>query len=116
MTRLIDPSLEKLSAIMNEMGNTAIDCISLAIDSYFEGKNTTDEVHTLSDSISTKYFEVEDLIFDMLLKYQPVADDFRLIRYQLRYLMLFQDLVDMLMILHKLENCLEIFLNVIMNH
>lgn len=80
MTRLIDPSLEKLSAIMNEMGNTAIDCISLAIDSYFEGKNTTDEVHDLSDSISTKYFEVEDLIFDMLLKYQPVADDFRLIR------------------------------------
>ncbi|HIH99787.1 MAG TPA: phosphate uptake regulator PhoU, partial [Nitrosopumilus sp.] len=80
MTRLIDPSLEKLSSMMMEMGNTAIECISLAIDSYLEGKNTINEVHDLSDSIRIKYFEVEDLIFDMLLKYQPLADDFRLIR------------------------------------
>ena len=65
---------------MMEMGNTAIECISLAIDSYLEGKNTINEVHDLSDSIRIKYFEVEDLIFDMLLKYQPLADDFRLIR------------------------------------
>ena len=35
---------------------------------------------SLSDAIRSKYFEVEDLTFDMLLKYQPVADDFRLIR------------------------------------
>ncbi len=80
MTRLIDPSLEKLSSIMADMGNMVIDCISLAIDSYLTGKNTKDEVLRISDSIRLKYFEVEDLTFDMLLKYQPVADDFRLIR------------------------------------
>jgi len=80
MTRLIDPSLEKLSHTMTEMGDMAIACVSLAVDSYLEGKNTNDEVHDLSDSIRNKYFEVEDLIFDMLLKYQPVADDFRMIR------------------------------------
>lgn len=80
MTRLIDPSLEQLSAMMAEMGQLATECISLAIDSYLEGKNTTDRVYELSHSIRTKYFEVEDIIFDMLLKYQPVADDFRLIR------------------------------------
>ena len=80
MTRLIDPSLERLSAIMSQMGDMAIECISLAVDSYLDGKNTTDQVYELSDSIRNKYFEVEDLIFDMLLKYQPVADDFRMIR------------------------------------
>ena len=80
MTRLIDPSLEKLSLTMNEMGEMAIKCVSLAIDSYIEGKNTNDEVYELSNSIRNKYFEVEDLIFDMLLKFQPVADDFRMIR------------------------------------
>ncbi len=80
MTRLIDPSLEKLSLIMAEMGDMAIECISLAVDSYLEGKNTTDRVYHLSNLIRNKYFEVEDIIFDMLLKYQPVADDFRLIR------------------------------------
>jgi len=80
MTRLIDPSLEKLSQIMSEMGDMAVECISLGIDSYLEGTNTMDKVQKLSDSIRKKYFEVEDLTFDMLLKYQPLGDDFRFIR------------------------------------
>lgn len=80
MTRLIDPSLHKLSFIMSEMGDMVIESISLAIDSYLTGTNTKDNVLKLSDAIRDKYFEVEDLTFDMLLKYQPVADDFRLIR------------------------------------
>lgn len=80
MTRLIDPSLKKLTQIMAEMGEMVTECISLAIDSFLSGENTADKVHELSDNIRAKYFEVEDLTFDMLLKYQPVADDFRLIR------------------------------------
>lgn len=80
MTRLIDASLQKLSFIMAEMGDMVIESVSLAIDSYLDGTNTTAKVLSLSDSIRSKYFEVEDLTFDMLLKYQPVADDFRLIR------------------------------------
>ena len=80
MARLIDPSLQKLSFIMAEMGDMVIESISLAIDSYLDGTNTKSKVLDLSDAIRSKYFEVEDLTFDMLLKYQPVADDFRLIR------------------------------------
>ena len=80
MTRLIDPSLHKLSFIMAEMGDMVIESISLAIDSYIDGTQTKDKVLKLSDAVRSKYFEVEDLTFDMLLKYQPVADDFRLIR------------------------------------
>ena len=80
MTRLIDPSLKKLTQTMAEMGEMVTECISLAIDSFLSGSDTAEKVHDLSDKIRTKYFEVEDLTFDMLLKYQPVADDFRLIR------------------------------------
>ncbi len=80
MTRLIDPSLQKLSYIMAEMGDMVIECVSLAIDSYLDGINTKSKVLEISNSVRSKYFEVEDLTFDMLLKYQPVADDFRLIR------------------------------------
>lgn len=80
MTRLIDPSLQKLSLTMAEMGDMVIECVSLAIASYLEGTDTRTRVHDLSDKITTKYFEVEDLTFDMILRYQPVADDFRLIR------------------------------------
>ena len=62
------------------MGDMVIESISLAVDSYVQGENTVDRVRSLSDTIREKYFEVEDLTFDMLLKFQPVADDFRLIR------------------------------------
>ncbi|RNJ77826.1 MAG: phosphate uptake regulator PhoU [Nitrosopumilus sp. H8] len=80
MTRLIDPSMQKLSSLMSEMGDMVIECVTLAIDSYIDGINTKDRVLELSDSIRSKYMAVEDLTFDMLLKYQPVADDFRMIR------------------------------------
>ncbi len=80
MTRLIDPSLKLLSLSMSHMGDMSINCISLAIDSYLENKNSMKQVRDLSYNIKEKYFEVEDLTFDILLKYQPVADDFRLIR------------------------------------
>lgn len=80
MARLIDPPLQKLSFIMSEMGDMVIQSIELAVESYLEGTNTKDKVLALSDAIRTKYFEVEDLTFDMLLRFQPVADDFRFIR------------------------------------
>lgn len=80
MARLIDPSLQRLSLIMSEMGDMVLESVSLAIESYMGGTNTKDRVLGISDAIRAKYFEVEDLTFDMLLKYQPVADDFRLIR------------------------------------
>jgi phosphate transport system protein len=65
---------------MSEMGDLSIQGIMLAIDSYLYGKNTVSQVHDISNEISQRYFQVADLTFDMLLKYQPVADDFRLIR------------------------------------
>lgn len=80
MARLIDPSLQKLTDLMAEMGRMVVRSMSLASASYLEGRNTAPEVLRLSDSIRAKYLEVEDLTFDMLLRYQPVADDFRLIR------------------------------------
>ncbi len=80
MARLIDPSLQKLSFIMSEMGDMVLQSIDLAVESYLEGTNTKDKVLAMSDAIRTKYYDVEDLTFDILLKYQPVADDFRFIR------------------------------------
>lgn len=80
MTRLIDPSIKKLSGIMSEMGDLAVQSIMLAIDSYLYGKDESKKVYDISNEISRRYFEVADLTFDIFLKYQPVADDFRFIR------------------------------------
>lgn len=80
MTRLIDPSLKELSLMMSEMGELSIQGIMLAIESYLYGKNNANQVHDISDEITKKYYHVADLTFEVLLKYQPVADDFRFIR------------------------------------
>lgn len=80
MTRLIDPPLKELSAMMAEMGDLSIQSVMLAIDSYLYGRNTVNQVHDISNEITRRYFEVADLTFDIFLRYQPVADDFRLIR------------------------------------
>ncbi|MGI0082052.1 MAG: phosphate signaling complex PhoU family protein [Nitrosopumilaceae archaeon] len=80
MARLIDPHLSQLSTLMVQMGNLAAQSINLAIDSYLGGKNARSEAYELSDQISKLYDQVGNLTFEMILKYQPVASDFRLIR------------------------------------
>lgn len=80
MARLIDSDMQRLSFTMAQMGDMVIESTSLALDSYLEGANVHEQVHSISDSIRRKYFDVEDLTFDMMLRFQPVADDFRLIR------------------------------------
>lgn len=80
MKRLIDPSLKELSDIMSSMGDAVVESVSLAIDSYISGADSKDRVIELSNFIRKEYFRVEDLTFEMLLRYQPVADDFRMIR------------------------------------
>lgn len=80
MARLIDPSLKRLSFAMGEMGEMAIRAMNLAMESFVSGTNTKDDALRVSDRITRMYFEVEELTFEMLLKYQPVARDFRFIR------------------------------------
>ena len=80
MSRLIDPSMKRLSLAMGQMGNMAIKSMGLAMESFMSGTNTKSECRTVSNALTRQYFEVEDLTFEMLLKYQPVARDFRFIR------------------------------------
>lgn len=80
MVRLIDPSLKKLSFALSEMGTLDIKIMSLATESFVAGTNTSGEALKISDMISKKYFEVGNLTFEILLKYQPVAQDFRFTR------------------------------------
>lgn len=65
---------------MEKMGSLSVECINMALDSYLQGKNVRHEVHKISQEIMGLYDEVGNLTFDMILRYQPVASDFRLIR------------------------------------
>lgn len=80
MTRLIDPHLANLSEMMKQMCDLSIKCTNLAIDSFLGGQNARKEVHVLSAKMMDLYDKVGELTFEMILRYQPVASDFRLIR------------------------------------
>lgn len=80
MARLIDPSLARLSSIIAEMGDIAVQCVAHAIDSYTAGRDTSGSVRELSDRLREMHELSADLTFETILKYQPVAHDFRLIR------------------------------------
>lgn len=80
MTRLIDPHLANLSEMMKQMCDLSVSCTNLAIDAYLGGQNARKEVHELSSQMMDLYDKVGELTFDMILRYQPVASDFRLIR------------------------------------
>ena len=80
MTRLMDPNFQKLSTLMSEMGDLSIQSIELAINSYLKETNPIVEVKQLSENITDRYHEVGDIIFNTIMKFQPVASDFRFIR------------------------------------
>jgi phosphate transport system protein len=80
MTRLIDPHLQNLSEMMKQMCDLSIQSANLAIDSYLGGQNARKQVHELSSQMMNLYDKVGDLTFEMILRYKPVASDFRLIR------------------------------------
>ena len=66
MVRLIDPAIEKLSKTINEMGQDAITCFSLAVDSYLEDRETAPQVHDLSEKIRKNYYSVEAVSYTHL--------------------------------------------------
>ena len=80
MTRLIDPHLSHLSELMKQMCDLSLKSTNLAIDSYLGGDNARKEVQQLSNEMMDLYDKVGELTFDMILRYQPMASDFRLIR------------------------------------
>lgn len=80
MPRLMDPDLAKLSSLLSEMGDLAIQSVQLAVSSFLDGENTVLKVKDLSDAITERYNQVGELTFHTLFKYQPVASDFRFIR------------------------------------
>ena len=48
--QLIDPAIDKLSNTIYDMGQDAITCFSLAVDSYLEDRETATQVHDLSEN------------------------------------------------------------------
>ncbi len=79
MDRLLDKGLEQLTAMVYKMGEVAGKVLSISLNGYTKGRDTTDSTRELSQILVSMTQEVEDKAFSLIAKYQPVATDLRII-------------------------------------
>ena len=79
MVRLLDAGLEQLTMMVYKSGEVARSAINLSISAFMNGKDAMDDVRDLSDVISSMTVEIENKAFELIVKYQPVASDLRII-------------------------------------
>jgi phosphate transport system protein len=79
MNRLLDVGLEQLTATVYRMGEVAEKAIGISIRGFMNGKDATESVHEISEILATMTVEVENKAFELIVKYQPVASDLRII-------------------------------------
>jgi phosphate transport system protein len=61
------------------MGGEAEEALTIALDGFIRGRDTSEEVHELSEVLVSMTAEVEEKAFALIAKYQPVASDLRII-------------------------------------
>jgi phosphate transport system protein len=79
MSRLLDAGLEQLTVMVYRMGEVAEKAVDMSIRGFINGKDATAAVRELSDILTTMSLEVENKAFELIVKYQPVASDLRII-------------------------------------
>jgi phosphate transport system protein len=79
MNRLLDVGLEQLTVMVYKMGEVAEKAISISISGFMNGKDATETARELSEILAIMTGEVENKAFELIVKYQPVASDLRII-------------------------------------
>ena len=79
MSRLLDSGLEQLTTVLLKMGDMAERTIRIAIMGFMNGSDVGDEILDLSEELLAMTISIEDKAFELMVKYQPVASDLRII-------------------------------------
>jgi phosphate transport system protein len=79
MSRLLDVGLEQLTTVVLRMGEVAEEAACVSVEGFMNGKDVSDRVQELSEILLTMTVSVEDKAFELIVKYQPVASDLRII-------------------------------------
>jgi phosphate transport system protein len=79
MSRLLDAGLEQLTTIVLKMGEAAEKAVRTSIAGFMDGRDVSEQVKELSEMLVTMTVSVEDKAFELIVKYQPVASDLRII-------------------------------------
>jgi len=77
--RLLDVGLEQLMTMVFKMGEVAKKALKISIKGFIDGKDSQEEMHEISEILTRMVVDVEDKAFELIVKYQPVASDLRII-------------------------------------
>jgi phosphate transport system protein len=79
MNRLLDEGLEQLTVLLYNMGEAAEKVLDISLNGFVNGKDTMDQVHDISEMLAAMSVDTENKAFELIVKYQPVASDLRII-------------------------------------
>lgn len=79
LSRLLDVGLEQLTAIVLKMSEVAEKTVGTSIAGFMDGRDVSEQVRELSEMLVAMTVSVEDKAFELIVKYQPVASDLRII-------------------------------------
>ena len=71
--------MEELTAMVYKMGVAAEKALTVAIEGFIRGKDNSENTHEMSEILASLTVEVEEKAFALIVKYQPVATDLRII-------------------------------------
>jgi len=75
----LDIGLEQLTTAVLKMGEAAERAVRMSITGFMDGRDVSEEVREISNMLVTMTVSVEDKAFELIVKYQPVASDLRII-------------------------------------
>ena len=77
--RLLDIGLEQLMAMVFRMGEVSEKALKISFKGFIDGKDSQEEMQEISEILTHMSLDVEDKAFELIVKYQPVASDLRII-------------------------------------
>ena len=80
MRRLIDAGLEQLASMLYRMGELAQKAVCQSVISYIEGTTNDGQIEALSENLSAMVNPIEDTAFEIMVRFQPVASDLRILK------------------------------------
>jgi len=80
MDRLIDAGLEQLANTTIRMGELAYRTVSLSLRSYVDNVDSYQQVCDQSDRVVLMQDQAEDMAFELIARFQPVASDLRVLK------------------------------------
>lgn len=80
MVRLMDMGLERLKSMIIDMAEYSAKTVFLAIDSYSQGEDLTDQLYIRAEQVRRMQDEANELAVEIIARYQPVASDVRFLK------------------------------------